>query len=140
MKKRQYRLAFVCIYNSCRSQMAEAITKQIANDIFIPYSAGTKPIKEINQDAVRVIKEIYEVDMQNSQFPKLISDLPEVDIVVTMGCSVDCPMITCSYREDWGLDDPTGKADEIFFLAAALIKNNILGLKKRIKDKMIIID
>ncbi len=136
---KQYRIAYVCTHNSCRSQMAEAITKIIADDLFIPYSAGTCPNKAINQDAVRTIKEIYNVDMRNSQYPKQLLDIPEVDIVITMGCGVDCPMIKCLYREDWGLDDPTGKAEEAFFHTAALIKNNILHLKNRIEDKIIVI-
>lgn len=140
MKQKQYRVAFVCTHNSCRSQMAEAIAKKVAKDVLIPFSAGTNPNQEINQNAVKIIMEIYGVDMRKSQHPKLISELPVIDILITMGCGVNCPMIPCSFREDWGLDDPTGKAEEIYFLAAALIKNNILNLKKRIVGKNIIIE
>jgi arsenate reductase len=102
------KVAFVCVHNSCRSQMAEAIAKLIAADSFEAYSAGTE-MKQINQDAVAVIQELYGINMSESQKPKLISDIPPVDIVVTMGCNVNCPYLPCKHREDWGLEDPTGK-------------------------------
>ena len=103
------KVAFICVHNSCRSQMAEAISKLVASDIFEAFSAGTETKPEINKDAVAVINELYGVDMKATQKSKLLQEIPPVDIVVTMGCNVACPYLQCKYREDWGIDDPTGK-------------------------------
>ena len=106
------KVAFICVHNSCRSQIAEALCKQFAGDLFECYSAGTETKPQINGDAVRLVKELYGIDMEKTQYSKLLSDIPPVDIVVTMGCNVECPFLPCKHREDWGLDDPTGKSDE----------------------------
>lgn len=127
------KVAFVCVHNSCRSQMAEAISKLLAEDVFEAYSAGTET-KQINQDAVAVINELYGFDMNKTQESKLISDIPAVDIVVTMGCNVECPFLPCKHREDWGLDDPTGKGKEAFLQTAVVIRQKVLDLKKRIEN------
>ncbi len=126
------KVAFVCVHNSCRSQMAEAISKQIADDSFEAYSAGTETKPQINQDAVAVIKELYGVDMNATQKSKLISDIPPVDVVITMGCNVNCPFLPCKYREDWGLEDPTGKEKEEFIKVAKQIEEKVLELKSRV--------
>lgn len=96
------KVAFICVHNSCRSQIAEALGKYLAADVFESFSAGTETVPQINQDAVRLIKEIYQIDMEETQSSKLLSELPQVDIVITMGCNVNCPVIPCKYREDWG--------------------------------------
>ena len=116
MRKR-YKVAFICVHNSCRSQIAEALGKYYASDVFESYSAGTETKPMINQDAVRIMKELYGIDMEKSQRSKLLSDIPPVDVVITMGCNVHCPYLPCSLREDWGLVDPTGKSDEEFIKA-----------------------
>jgi arsenate reductase (thioredoxin) len=134
-----YKIAFICVHNSCRSQMAEAITKQIAPDFFEAYSGGTETKPIINQDAVRIIKDLYGIDMNLTQSSKLIDRLPSIDIVITMGCNVDCPYLPCRFREDWGLDDPTGQPDGAFYDLAELIKEKILGLKQRIQNGEIIL-
>lgn len=108
------KVAFVCVHNSCRSQIAEALGKLLASDVFESYSAGTETKPQINQDAVRLMKEKYQLDMEKMQYSKLLSDIPPVDIVITMGCNVNCPYLPCRHREDWGLQDPTGKSDEEF--------------------------
>lgn len=128
------KVAFVCVHNSCRSQMAEAISKLIASDSFEAFSAGTETKPQINQDAVQVIKEIYGIDMNATQKSKLISDIPAVDIVVTMGCNVDCPYLPCRHREDWGLEDPTGKDKGEFIKTARAIEKKVLELKSRINS------
>lgn len=128
------KIAFICVHNSCRSQMAEAITKRIASDRFEAYSAGTETKPQINQDAVAVIHELYGVDMNETQRSKLLSDIPPVDVVITMGCNVNCPFLPCKYREDWGLEDPTGKNKEEFVKTAQLIEQKVLDLKRRIKS------
>jgi len=128
------KVAFICVHNSCRSQMAEAISKLMAPDIFEAFSAGTETKPEINQDAVAVIKELYGVDMNATQKPKLLEEIPPVDIVVTMGCNVACPYLPCKYREDWGLEDPTGKSHEEFVKTAKIIESKVLELKENLKD------
>ena len=134
MKKK---VAFICVHNSCRSQMAEALGKHLASDVFESYSAGTETKPQINLDAVRLMKEIYQIDMEQNQYSKLLKDIPEVDIIITMGCNVNCPNLPCQYREDWGLDDPSGKADEVFKEIIEKIETNILNLKARIITKQI---
>jgi len=131
------KVAFICVHNSCRSQIAEALGKHLASDVFESYSAGTETRPQINQDAVRLMKEIYEIDMEKTQRSKLLADIPPVDIVVTMGCNVQCPFLPCKHREDWGLDDPTGKSDEEYERVIREIEEKILGLKKRIMEKNI---
>lgn len=129
------RIAFICVHNSCRSQIAEALGRYLAGDVFESYSAGTETKPQINQDAVRLMKEIYGIDMEATQYSKLLADIPPVDVVITMGCNVQCPFLPCKYREDWGLDDPTGKDDQAFRLVIAVIEKNILHLKERILRK-----
>lgn len=127
------KIAFVCVHNSCRSQMAEALGKHLAGDVFESYSAGTHVKPKINQDAVRIIKELYGIDMNATQSSKLLEDIPEVDVVITMGCNVQCPSLPCKHREDWGLDDPTGKSDKAFMEIANLIEEKVMQLKERIQ-------
>lgn len=134
MKNNMPKVAFICVHNSCRSQIAEALGESLASDVFESYSAGTETKPQINQDAVRIMKEKFKIDMEKTQYSKLLSDIPNVDIVITMGCNVNCPFLPCKHREDWGLDDPTGKSDEDFILTINKIKQNILDLKKRIKE------
>ena len=134
MHKNRPKVAFVCVHNSCRSQMAEAIAKILAADVFEAYSAGTEKENEINPVAVEVIKELYAVDMTATQHVKLLEALPKIDILVTMGCNVTCPYLPCQHREDWGLEDPSGKDKEAFLKTALLIKEKVLDLKKRIES------
>lgn len=125
------KVAFVCVHNSCRSQIAEALGKRLVADVFDCYSAGTETKPEINRDAVRIMKDRYGIDMEKTQYPKLLAELPLVDIVVTMGCNVQCPNLPCRHREDWGLDDPTGKSDSEFLKAIEAIAKNVRELKRR---------
>lgn len=122
------KVAFICTHNSCRSQMAEAICKLLASDVFEAYSAGTEIKSQINPDAVKVIKKLYDVDMTQHQRPKLLTDIPPVDIVITMGCGVQCPFLPCKHREDWGLEDPTGKPEEEFIKTAKTIETKVKDL------------
>lgn len=132
---RKLRVAFICVHNSCRSQMAEALGKQLASDTFESYSAGTELRPEINQDAVRIMKQLYGIDMNKTQYSKLLKDIPEVDIVITMGCNVQCPTLPCQHREDWGLEDPSGKTDEAFIQTARMIEEKIRALKENIQSR-----
>ena len=124
------KVAFVCVHNSCRSQIAEALGKHLAADVFESYSAGAETKPQINQDAVRLMKQLYGIDMERTQYSKLLTDIPPVDIVVTMGCNLPCPCLPCKRREDWGLDDPTGKDDQLFLSAIERIEERILQLKQ----------
>lgn len=133
------KVAFICVHNSCRSQMAEALSKIFASEVFEAYSAGTELRPQINQDAVRVIKELYKVDMSETQYSKLLTDIPEVDIVVKMGCNVVCPFLPSKHEEDWGLEDPTGKSDEEFITTAKIIEEKVKELAERIKNSKIIL-
>jgi arsenate reductase len=127
------KVAFVCVHNSCRSQIAEALGRHLAADAFDSYSAGTETKPRINPDAVRLMRELYGVDMERTQRPKLLAEIPPVDVVVTMGCHVNCPYLPCRRREDWGLADPTGEPDEVFIGVIRQIESNIRQLAASIK-------
>ena len=134
MINRKPRVAFICVHNSCRSQIAEALCKHFAGDVFESYSAGTETKPRINQDAVRLVKKIYGIDMEKTQASKLLADLPkEIDIVVKMGCNVACPYLPGKYEEDWGLADPTGKSDQEFEAVIAEIEKKVKELAQKIK-------
>ena len=126
------KIAFICVHNSCRSQIAEALGKYYASDIFESYSAGTETKPQINQHAVRLMKELYGIDMEKDQYSKLISDIPHPDIAISMGCNVGCPFIGRAFDDNWGLDDPTGKPDEEFIMVINKIEENILELRKQL--------
>lgn len=123
------KVAFICIHNSCRSQIAEALGKHLASDVFESFSAGTETKSQINQDAVRLMKQMYGIDMEATQRSKLLDELPPIDVVITMGCNVECPYLPCKRREDWGLDDPTGKSDDEFVAVINKIESKIKSLK-----------
>lgn len=126
------KVAFICVHNSCRSQIAEALGKHLAADVFESFSAGTETKPQINQDAVRLMKQLYHIDMEKTQYSKLIAELPPINIVVTMGCNVACPYLPSEKRMDWGLEDPTGKEDEAFIEVIRIIENRILELRQEI--------
>lgn len=128
------KVAFICVHNSCRSQIAEALGKIYGSDVFESYSAGTETKPFINQDAVRLMKKLYSVDMEATQRSKLIEDIPAVDVVITMGCNVDCPWLPSQMREDWGLDDPSGKSDEEFLNVISMIDYKVKELAVRLKN------
>lgn len=129
LKMSKKKVAFICVHNSCRSQIAEALGRHLAGDVFESYSAGTETKPQINQDAVRLMKQIYGIDMEEKQYSKLISDIPEVDIAISMGCNVSCPYIGRDFDDNWGLDDPTGQSDEEFVKVIESIEEKILVLK-----------
>ena len=128
------KVAFICVHNSCRSQIAEALGKHLAGDVFESYSAGTETKPQINQDAVRLMKKLYGIDMEQTQYSKLVSDIPTPDIAISMGCDVGCPFIGRPFDDDWGLLDPTGKDDAEFERVIALIEENVLKLVQHIPE------
>ena len=126
------KVAFICVHNSCRSQIAEALGKHLGSDVFESYSAGTETKPQINEDAVKYMKRLYGIDMTETQFSKLVTEIPDPDIVITMGCGVHCPAIPCRHREDWGLEDPTGKGEEQFLQTIGEIAQKIQKLREDI--------
>ena len=126
------KVPFICVHNSCRSQIAEALGRYLAGDVMECYSAGTETKPQINQDAVRLMKKLYNIDMEATQYSKLLVEIPPVDIVVTMGCNVQCPFLPCKRRVDWGLSDPTGKNDQEFINTIRVIETKIRDLAKEL--------
>ena len=123
------KIAFICVHNSCRSQIAEALAKRILTDYDV-YSAGTALKNEINPDAVRLMKQHYQIDMTKDQYPKLLSEIPnDIDYVITMGCGVACPALPCKEMIDWGLEDPTGTSDDNFLHIIQDIEQKIKTFK-----------
>lgn len=128
------KVAFICVHNSCRSQIAEALGKYYASDIFESYSAGTETKPQINQDAVKLMKKLYGIDMEKEQYSKSISDIPNPDIAISMGCNVGCPFIGRAFDDNWRLDDSTGKSDDEFIATILGIEQKILKLKKALSQ------
>lgn len=131
-KKTKKKVAFICVHNSCRSQIAEALGKHFASDVFESYSAGTETKPQINQDAVRILKQLYGIDMEQEQYSKLLIDIPSPDIAISMGCNVGCPFIGRAFDDNWGLEDPTGKSDEEFIVIIKEIEKRIIMLKNEL--------
>ncbi len=125
MKKK---IAFICVHNSCRSQIAEALGKHLRGNEFDFYSAGTETKPQINQDAVRLMKELYGVDMELTQYSKTVDKIPSPDIAISMGCDVGCPFIGRAFDDDWGLPDPTGKSGAEFVMVMKAIEQKIVAL------------
>jgi arsenate reductase len=123
-------VAFICTHNACRSQMAEALARHAGYRGYRFYSAGSDPKETIDQNAVRILKEKFGIDMQ-SQRPKTIRDIPAPDIAISMGCGVTCPYIGRAFDDDWGLEDPTGKSDEAYLKVIGQIQEH---LKRRFED------
>lgn len=122
------KVAFICVHNSCRSQIAEALGKHLAGDVFESYSAGTETKPHINQDAVRLMKQLYGIDMEQTQFSKTFDKIPSPDIVISMGCDVGCPYIGREFDDNWGLPDPTGESDDVFISVIKTIEEKIKAL------------
>ncbi len=126
MKKK---IAFICVHNSCRSQIAEALGKHLRADEYDFYSAGTETKPQINRDAVRLMKELYGIDMELSQYSKTIDGIPSPDVAISMGCGVECPFIGRAFDDDWGLSDPTGKSDAEFIKVIKQIEANVKSIR-----------
>lgn len=112
--------------------MAEAIAREVAGGVLEPRSAGTHPAAEVNADALRTLREALGIDATGLR-PKALDELGEVDVVVTMGCGVSCPSLPCAHREDWGLEDPTGRGDGAFLATAREIERRVRDLAWRVE-------
>ncbi len=123
------KIAFLCVHNSCRSQIAEALGKHLRSNEFDFYSAGTETKPQINQDAVRLMKQLYGIDMEQTHYSKTIDKIPTPDIVISTGCDVGCPYIGRAFDDNWNLPDPTGKNDEFFIKVIKQIEEKVRNLK-----------
>lgn len=123
MKKKT--AAFFCVHNSCRSQIAEALGKHLRGDEFDFYSAGTETKPQINPDAVRLMKQCYGIDMEQTRYSKTADRIPVPDLAISMGCEVGCPYIGRAFDDNWNLPDPTGKSDAEFLAVIAEIERRI---------------
>ena len=130
----KYKVAFVCVHNSCRSQMAEAIAKKFASEVLEVYSAGTGIKEQIDVNAVKVVKELYNIDMRENQAPKKISEIPAVYIVIKMGCNISCPFLPAKIVEEWDIDDPSGENKEKYALTAKKIEEKVKKLADKVKN------
>ena len=131
-------VAFVCVHNACRSQIAEALCRLLAGDVLESCSAGTEPKDRIDPNAVRLMRTQYGVEMERSQHPKSLEALKPVDILITMGCGVSCPTLPCRLREDWGLEDPTGCGDAAYENVIQQSRQNVLELRRRLEKGLIL--
>jgi len=123
------KVAFICVHNSCRSQIAEALGRHLRGGEFECYSAGTETKPCINPDAVRLMKELYGIDMEaEDQYSKLVDAIPTPELAISMGCSVSCPYIGRGFDADWGLIDPTGCSDDVFCRVIGQIEDQIRKL------------
>lgn len=123
-------VAFVCTHNACRSQMAEALARQLLPHGTKTFSAGTNPASHVDAGA---LAELTRRGVStNGLRPKPIIQLPRVDWLVTMGCGVSCPSLPCAHREDWGLDDPMGGSPRAYQDCADAIVRHLRQLGEKI--------
>ena len=127
-KKTKRKIAFICVHNSCRSQIAEALGKHLRGDEFDFYSAGTETKPQINQDAVRLMKQLYGIDMEQKQYSKTFDKIPSPDIAISVGCDVGCPFIDRAFDDNWNLIDPTGQSDAEFINVIKQIELHIKSI------------
>jgi len=116
--------------------MAEGWANKLGSDVLEVYSAGTEDYPEVKPLAVAVMEEAG-VDMSNN-YPKLLTDIPnEIDILITMGCNVQCPHVPSKHKEDWGLDDPSGGPIDDYRVTRDLVEAKVKDLIKRVENKEI---
>jgi len=119
------RLLFVCIVNSCRSQIAEAFARIHGGSDIEVYSAGSLPSGKINPKAIETMHEIgYDLTKHNS---KSLEEIPNVeyDFVATMGCGDKCPFVRAKRREDWQIPDPKDLPPDEFRATRNLIEQKV---------------
>ena len=121
-------VAFICVHNSCRSQIAEALGKHFAGEKYDFYSAVTETKPQIDKDAVRLMKRLYGIDMEQTQYSKTIDSIPVPDTVISMGCEVGCPYSGRVFDDNWGLPDSSGQSDEAFIKVIKQIEERVRSL------------
>jgi arsenate reductase len=108
------KVLFVCVENSCRSQIAEAFARIHGGDAVEAYSSGSRPSGVVNPKAIETMREIgYDLSAHTS---KSLDEIPDIsyDFVATMGCGDECPFIRASVREDWQIPDPKNMPPDEF--------------------------
>ena len=126
------RVLFVCVENSCRSQIAEAFARIHGAGAVEPYSAGSKPSGQVNPKAIKAMRELgYNLSRHSS---KSLSDIPtiEYDMAVTMGCGDACPNVRAKQREDWTIPDPKALQTEEFRKVMGQIEQQVKALLARL--------
>lgn len=119
---------FVCVENSCRSQMAEAFAKIHGKDILESYSAGSRASGKVNEKAIKSMQEVvYDLGTHKS---KSLNDIPDIeyDFAITMGCGDECPYVKAKQRQDWAIPDPKIMNDQEFNKVRDMIKEKVLSL------------
>ena len=128
------KVLFVCVENSCRSQMAEAFGKILGKDIFDSYSSGSNPSGQVNKKALASMKSIgYDMTSHSS---KSLDGIPQIkyDYVITMGCGDACPFVQCHNKIDWQITDPKNMEMAQFNKVRDSIKNKVLELVETTKS------
>jgi protein-tyrosine-phosphatase len=122
------KVIFVCIENSCRSQMAEAFGKMHGDGVLEVYSSGSKPSRQVNPRAIEFMAELnYDLSQHDSK-PLSEFDGMHFDYAITMGCGDECPMIVANKREDWGIPDPKHEEPERFREIRSMIEDKVKAL------------
>ena len=126
------RVLFVCIENSCRSQIAEAFAKIHGAGKVEAYSSGSRPSGKVNPRAIEFMAELgYDLGKHGS---KALTEIPqlEYDYAITMGCGDECPLVKAKNREDWGIPDPKNLPPEEFRKIRGSIEQKVKALLERI--------
>ena len=122
------RVLFVCVENSNRSQMAEAFARMLGGDSVEAYSAGSRPLGKVSPKAIDAMRELgYDLTQHSSKSLNEIPDI-EYDLVATMGCGDDCPLISAKKREDWDIPDPKDLDADQFRTVRDLIQVRVKSL------------
>lgn len=119
---------FVCVENSCRSQMAEGFARLLGADSVEAYSAGSRPSGTVNPRAIETMAELgYDLSEHRSI---AIDDVPPgpYAAVVTMGCGDACPHVPADRREDWAIQDPKDLPPPEFRLVRDEIRTRVARL------------
>jgi arsenate reductase (thioredoxin) len=127
-EKQKTSILFICVENSCRSQMAEGFARVLGGDKVEAYSAGSRPSGVVNPEAIAAMKEVgIDISQQTS---KGFKDLPrqDLDYVVTMGCQDVCPFFPAKQELDWDIPDPKGRGQAVFREVRDLIRSQVLSL------------
>ena len=127
------KVLFVCIENSCRSQMAEGFARMLGAGVVEAYSAGSRPSGKVNDKAIAAMSAIgYDLAAHDS---KSLDEIPQIeyDCVITMGCGDACPFVRARRREDWGIPDPKHLDEKEFAEVRDLIRNKVLALVESLR-------
>jgi len=126
------KVLFVCIENSCRSQIAEAFARIHGKGKIEPYSSGSRPSGRVNPKAIESMKEIgYDLSAHSS---KSLDEIPQeqYEYVITMGCGDECPFVPARQRENWAIPDPKNLDTDEFRKIRDMIETKVKDLIIRI--------